>query len=414
MAKAKPVKAADLAIKALKPRATRYEVPVEGNRGLVVTVWPSGEKAWTYRGRIRGVLYREKIGVYPAMPLASALKAFADLREQRHKGEDLPARRQRATQTEKRSPTVKTLCHEYIERHAKPNKRSWQQDKRMLDKDVIPSWGRLRAAGIERADVVALLDTITDRNAAMQAGKVLALVRKVWNFGIDRGVLTSNPASRIPRPVKARTINRVLSDIELKKVWPKFAKSGLRPQVGAAMQLQLLTGQRIGEVLQAEWSEIDLAAQTWLIPATKSKNKREHLVPLSAQAKAIIEAQPQAGRFIFPGRGEAAIRSEVAAHELAEAFPALGVAKFTTHDLRRTVETRMASIGIGKETRDRVLNHTDRSVGGMHYNRYDYLPEKRAALDKWGKLLGEIIEGKHIGNVVQIKRRARQESGASR
>jgi integrase len=407
MAKAKPVKAADLAIKALKGRATRYEVPVDGNRGLVVTVWPSGEKAWTYRGRIRGMLYREKIGMYPAMPLASALKAFADLREQRHKGEDLPARRQRATQTEQRSPSVKALCHDYIERHAKPNKRTWRQDKRMLDRDVIPAWGRLKASGIERADVVALLDTITDRDAAMQAGKVLALVRKVWNFGMDRGVLAHNPAARIPRPVKARTIDRVLSDAELKKVWPKLAKSGLRPQVAAALQLQLLTGQRIGEVLQAEWTEIDLGAQTWLIPASKAKNKKEHIVPLSEQAEAIIEAQPRVGRFVFPSRGVAAIRSEVAAHELADVLPKLGVDKFTTHDLRRTVETRMASIGIAKETRDRVLNHTDRSIGGTHYNRYDYLPEKRTALNQWAQFLADIIEGKRKGNVLQMKRKAR-------
>jgi integrase len=400
------VKASDLAIKALKPRTVRYEIPVAGNRGLVITVWPSGEKAWTYRGRIGGKLYREKLGMYPATTLTAATLKFAELRDQRSKGVDLAERRQRIAQKARHSPTVKALCIDFIERHAKPNKRTWVQDQRMLDKDVLPAWSRLRAEGITRADVVALLDQITDRGSPMQAGKVLALVRKVWNFGIDRGALTSNPAARIPRPTKARAKDRVLADDELKATWAKLSKSGIRPQVAAAIRLQLLTGQRIGEALQAEWEEIDLAERAWLIPASKSKNRREHLIPLSDQALAIIQAQPRMSRFVFPAaRGKLAIRSEVAAHELADALPQLGVAKYTTHDLRRTVETRMASIGIPKETRDKVLNHADRSVGGVHYNRYDYLPEKRAALDQWGQFLAGIIGGKKKGNVVPIRKR---------
>jgi integrase len=401
------VKASDRAIKALKPSAVRYEAPVAGNRGLVITVWPSGEKAWTYRGRIGGKLYREKLGAYPAVPMAAALLEFSKLREQRARGVDLAARRQRSAQQARRSPTVKTLCADFIERHAKPNKRTWVQDQRMLGKDVLPAWSRLRAEAITRGDVVALLDQITDRGSPMQAGKVLALVRKVWNFGIDRGALVSNPAARIPRPTKARTKDRVLTDDELKAAWPKLPKSGIRPQVAAAIRLQLLTGQRIGEALQVEWSEIDLDERTWLISAAKSKNRREHLVPLSDQAVALIEAQPRVSGFVFPaGRGEKAIRSEVAAHELADALPQMGLPKFTTHDLRRTVETRLASLGIPKETRDRVLNHADRSVGGVHYNRYDYLPEKRAALEQWSQLLIDVVEGKRKGNIVQMKRKA--------
>lgn len=403
-----PVKASDLAIRALKPRAARaYEVPVLGNRGLVVTIHPTGEKAWTYRGRIDGKLYREKLGMYPAMTLVAATLKFTELRDQRSKGVDLAARRQRSAQKARHSPTVKALCGDFIERHAKPNKRTWMQDQRMLNRDVLPAWGRLRAEGITRADVVSLLDQITDRGSPMQAGKVLALVRKVWNFGIDRGALAINPAARVPRPTKARTRDRVLTDAELKDAWLKLPKSGVRPQVAAAMKLQLLTGQRIGEALQAEWSEIDLKERIWLIPASKSKNRREHLLPLTDQAAAIIEAQPRMSRFVFPaGRGDSAIRTEVAAHELADALPNTGIAKFTTHDIRRTVETRLASIGIPKETRDRVLNHTDRSVGGVHYNRYDYLPEKRAALELWAQRLTDAVVGKRGGNIVQMKRKA--------
>jgi integrase len=329
------------------------------------------------------------------MGLNEARMAYAGLKEQRDRGVDLAARRQRAAQTDRLSPTVRKLSGDYIERHAKPNKRTWAADERMLAKDVLPSWGRLKAESITRTDVVSLIDKINDRGSQMQAGKVLALVRKIWNFGIERGVLGMNPAARIPRPARVRTRDRVLSDIELRTVWKKLAKADLRPQVRDAILLQLLTGQRIGEALKAEWSEIDLKERTWLIPASKSKNRREHLVPLSEQAAALLDAQPRATNFVFPaGRGELSIRSEVAAHELAEAMQMLGISKFTTHDLRRTVETRLASLGVDKEIRDRVLNHADRSVGGVHYNRYDFLREKRGALDLWATRLEQIRSGK--------------------
>ena len=137
-------------------------------------------------------------GRLPGYAPNEARLAYARIREQRDRGVDLAARRQRAAQHDRSSPTVKALCRDYIDRHAKPNKRTWVQDERMLDKDVIPAWGRLKAEGITRTDVVTLLDRISDRGSPMQAGKVLALVRKVWNFGIDRGVLALNPAARIP------------------------------------------------------------------------------------------------------------------------------------------------------------------------------------------------------------------------
>lgn len=417
------VKPSDLAIKALKSKSVRYEVAVEGHRGLVVTVHPTGDRTYSYRGRIDGRLHRERLEVagVPVSTFAEARKVYAALVTDRRNGVDLPSRDQQAKQARVERPTVAKLCADYIERHAKPNKRSWQQDARMLDKDVLPAWGKLKADAITRPGVVALLDEITDRGSPMQAGKVLALVRKVWNFGLDRGAVPANPAARIPRPVKVRAKDRVLSDAELRALWLHLDESGMRPQVAGALRLQLLTGSRIGEALSVEWTEVDAKAAAWLIPSAKSKSKREHLVPLSAPALAAIQAQPQAGRYVFPARGKEpkAIRTEVAAHELTEALAGdtafaraireAGGQPFTSHDLRRTVETRLASLGIGREVRDRVLNHRDASVSGTHYNRHDYLAEKRAALDAWASLLDGIVSGKmpeKIASFHRVRKRA--------
>ena len=410
----KPVKPSDLAIKALKPRATRYEVPVAGHRGLVVTVQPSGDKAWTYRTRANGRLYREKLGIYPAMTLAAAQEAFGKIRNDRARGVDLAARKQMAAQQARRNPRVSELCADYLERHAKPNKRTWREDELMLNKDVLPAWGRLRAESVGRRDVTALVDSITDRGSPMQAGKVLALVRKVWNFGIQRGAVAVNPAARMPRPATVKSRDRVLTDAEILALWTNADASGLRPQIAAALKLELLTGQRIGECLSIEWDELDLTAGTWLIPGSKSKNKREHLVPLTARAVELLSAQPRIGPFAFPARTDAKrpeerpVRSDVAAHELREvlrppkgrgaqpnplhaALREINAKPFTSHDLRRTVGTRLSSLRVDKEVRDRVLNHLDPSVGAVHYDRYDFLDEKRAALEAWASLLDTIL-----------------------
>jgi integrase len=419
------VKPSDLAIKALKPRAARYEVPVAGHRGLVVTVQPSGDKAWTYRTRSNGRLYREKLGIYPAMTLAAVQEAFGKIRNDRARGVDLAARKQVAAQQARRNPVVSELCTEYLERHAKPRKRTWREDELMLNKDVLPAWGRLRAESVGRRDVTALIDSITDRGSPMQAGKVLALVRKVWNFGIQRGAIAVNPAARMPRPAPATTRDRVLADAEILAFWTHADTSGLRPQAAAALKLELLTGQRIGECLGIEWDELDLDAGTWLIPAAKSKNKREHMVPLTARAAELLDTQPRIGPFVFPARSDTRrpkgrpVRSDVTAHELREVLRApkgrgakpnplyaalreLNAKPFTSHDLRRTVETRLASLGIGREVRDRVLNHRDASVSGTHYNRHDYLAEKRAALEAWASLLDTILSSTSRENVTPL------------
>lgn len=421
--KRRPVKPSAKAIGSLRPEAVRYETAVEGHRGLIITVHPTGELTYTYRGRIDGRLHRERLELAgaPVSTFAEARKAYADLVARRRGGVHLPSRHQQAAQERVERPTVAKLCADYIERHAKPNKRSWQQDARMLAKDVLPAWGKLKADAITRPGVVALLDEITDRGSPMQAGKVLALVRKVWNFGLDRGAVPANPAARIPRPVKIRAKDRVLSDAELRAFWLHLDESGVRPQVAGALRLQLLTGSRIGEALSVEWSEVDAKAATWLIPAAKSKSKREHLVPLSARALAAVQAQPQAGRYVFLARGKEpkAIRTEVAAHELAEALVGdtafadalreAGGQPFTSHDLRRTVETRLASLGVGREVRDRVLNHRDASVSGTHYNRHDYVAEKRAALEAWASLLETIVSGgprEHVTPLAGARKRA--------
>jgi integrase len=395
-------------MRALKARSTgEYETAIQGYRGLVVTVYPSGEKVFTYRWREGGRLHRVKIGAYPACSLATAVEKFAGYRSRRRNGASIAAEVRLREQQERAAPTIKQLADEYLTRHAKPSKRSWRNDERILEHDVLPAWGPLLAAAVTRRDVVALLDSVVDRGAPYQAGQILALVRRMYNFGIERGAVANNPASKIKPPAKPLAKDRVLSDKELRVFWINLDKTELRQPVREALRLQLLTGQRIGEVLRAEWSEIDLRARTWIIPASKAKNKQESLVPLSVDVANIFKAQPTRDGYVFPAAGDAGhIRTDTAANELRRALPELRVGGFTSHDLRRTLATRLAELGTARIVVDSILNHKDRTVTAT-YDRYGYLPEKRAALDAWAHRLAGIVGGSpRTSTVVPMRRKS--------
>jgi integrase len=173
----------------------------------------------------------------------------------------------------------------------------------------------------------------------------------------------------------------------------------------------LLTGARACEVTELPWTEIDLEAATWALPASQSKNKRPHLIPLIPEALVMLRRRREevSGAYVFPAARKAFMVDEHLSRPLkmiSEKLAHLGIAPFTTHDLRRTVETGMAAAKVPKEYRDRVLNHIDSSVGGVHYNMHDYEDEKREALEKWARRLEGLLTGAQ-SNVVLLRREAR-------
>ncbi len=163
-------------------------------------------------------------------------------------------------------------------------------------------------------------------------------------------------------------------------------------------------GQRPNEVLLADWSEIRLEDGIWDMPASKTKNKRPHVVPLTplsirllGELKALSGDSP----YLFPSRYKGkerikpnsisrAVRRYCTKEEIAGVPNIFHGNSFVPRDIRRTVKTRMGEIGLNKEIRDRIANHALTDVGSKHYDRYDYLKEKREALDIWCDWLEQI------------------------
>jgi integrase len=398
------MKLTDAQVRNLKPQAQRYEV-WEG-KGFGVRVTPNGAKSFIYMYRFQGKNRRLTLGTYPAMSLAEAHKAFAEAKEMLVKGIDPGAKTVFERQEELKAPTVAGLAVEYLEKWAKPRKRSWQTDKRILEKDVLPEWGWRKARDITRRDVIRLLDGIIDRGAGIMSNRSFAVIRKMFNFAVNRDIVPVSPCLAVRSPAPEQRRDRVLTTDEIRAFWHSMDGAKMAEGTKLTLKLQLVTAQRKGEIISAAWDEIDLIEGWWTIPGEKSKNSLPHRVPLSPFALELFRAaKTLAGGspWVFPSpRGGKHITPEAVDHALRRpGLEALGFT-FVPHDLRRTAASHMTGMGISRLVVSKLLNHVERGVTAV-YDRHSYDREKRQALEAWTHKLKGIVEGAEA-NVIPFVR----------
>jgi hypothetical protein len=278
------------AIDALPINAERYDESIIGRPGLVVRVWPSGKKVFMHRFKVRNLTFRITLGEYPAISLAKFLSLHQDQRDSLVRGENPATEAQRESHARAQAPTVNALAQRYLEEHAKPNKRSWREDEMILDRDVLPRWGKLDARDITFVDVDTLLAKIkANKTRGITAHrKVLACVRKMFAFAVQKRILDSNPARGVVagNPPNART--RSLSDSELRVLLHTLPSLPINELIKDALNLQLLTGTRIGEPIGAHRREFDLEARELMIPGSRTKNRLPLCLPLTDAAMEIV------------------------------------------------------------------------------------------------------------------------------
>jgi integrase len=291
----------------------------------------------------------------------------------------------------------------YIERHAMLRKkpRSVAEDRHMLALDLLPAWKYRRISKVGRRDVIALLDGIVARGAPIQANRVQALISKMFNFAVGRGLVDSNPAYRVPRSAPEHSRDRVLSDGEIRLLWRTL--DGEQTRVAAAFKLALLTAARRSEVLGMRWGELDFDAGWWTIPAEPSKNGLSHRVPLVPAALPLLHALKEGSHdpeVVFLG---GRLGRPVANPQkwLARIRRRAQLNDFRLHDLRRTVASNLTALGVPRLVVGKLLNHVETGVTAV-YDRHSYDQEKRGALLKWERRLTEIITGEPVCKVVEI------------
>lgn len=225
----------------------------------------------------------------------------------------------------------------------------------------------------------------------------------MFNFGVERGIIDASPCVSIKMIATENRRDRVLTEGEIKILWKLLDQKNthanpfhllhMSEQTKLVLKLQLLLAQRKGEIISAEWSEIDINSGWWTIPGSKSKNSQTHRVPVSTLAIELLEKVKKlsgSSRFLFPSKMKNShITGSAIDHAVRRSF-FNGVGQWTPHDLRRSAASYMTSMGVPRLVVSKILNHTENSVTAV-YDRYSYDREKKEAMDLWPQKPREIV-----------------------
>jgi integrase len=399
-------------VKSVQPglQPTEY---MDGTTGLGLRVRPNGRKVWFARYTFNQSQTRHNLGEFPDMALVQARESLADLNRKVEAGIDPKGRKVSVD-----GMSVSWLCDDFIARHSKPNKRSWELDKYILDKDVKPAWGDRHISSITKRDVIDLIDGIVDRGAPVIAKRSLACITTMFNWAVKRDYLEHPPTYLVVAPVATKPRRRVLSSTEIVRLWHAMdeTKHFSVPMV-IILRLGLILLQRRGEIVGMRVDELNLRKKVWMLPAERTKAGREHIVPLPEMALQLIrlamrlspskvfvfgmnQAEPLEGSKAGKDRHMIVSGPTRAISRNRKWLATKGVKPFTVHDLRRTGATHLPRLGVSRSHVSLVLNHAQTGITAEAYDWYEYLDEKRAALDLWAEHLDGLITGriKHDGD----------------
>jgi integrase len=372
-------------IEAIKPAKHRREIPDGYLSGLYFVVQPTGARAWAVRYRHAGRTRKHTLGSYPALDLKAARELGSKALRTVAEGKDPATEKARARSAQANS--IDSVIGEFVAKHCRRNNRprTAEETERTLRLHVLPRWRGRMVHDIAKRDVIDVLDRLVDAGTPIAANRTLAVVRKLFNWCVARDILSISPCMGVKPPSEEKSRDRTLSDRELKQVWLAADKIGW--PFGPMLKMLILTGQRRDEVARMMWAEVDLDNRLWTLPRERVKNNEPHEVPLSDEAIAILKSVPRIedSPYIFTTTGASPSSSYSRNKRRLDALAR--IAPWRLHDLRRTVATGMARLGINLPVIEKVLNHASGSFAGIVgvYQRHSFAEEKRQALAAWGK-----------------------------
>ncbi|WP_041604915.1 tyrosine-type recombinase/integrase [Tistrella mobilis] len=349
-----------------------------------------------------GRRFKRKIGSYPSTSLAQARELFKrDFADAIQKGRSIKI----AGDT--RPGTVADLFEGYVKALKAAGKPSWKETEKGLNK-VADTLGRNRPAReIEPEEIVEVIRPIYDRGSRAMADHVRSYIHAAYSWGMKsehdyrsatprRFRLVYNPASGIPTEPKVQG-TRWLDEDEFVRLyrWLECPDVPVHPSYPRAVQLIMLTGQRVEEIARLHVDQWDAAER--IIDWSKTKNLQPHAVPVPSIAAELIESiKPNAHGWFFPSAKDP---SKPVSHGTLYSFVwrqrDRGVIPFATNrDLRRTWKTLAGKAGVPKEIRDRIQNHALQDVSSKNYDRWNYMPEKRAGMRRWDKFVRALLAKK--------------------
>jgi integrase len=417
-AKRDPTSLTDLKVRALRPDPDGEYVQGDTQvPGFGVRVRRSGTAAYVVMKRLPGDTKPTRVTLgrvgeitlqearEKARGAISAVRQGIDVnRAKRRALEERGAQREAAmrvrTETGYSPGTFGELATRYIERECPRLARGGEID-RIIRRELLPRLGERRFAELRRRDLNGIVNAIAAGGRPAAAHKVREVGKRIMSWADNEELIERNPFEGGKNPIHRQERARALSTTEIAALWLAWQTMGA--PMGAFMRLALITGQRRSEIATMERRELDLEGRLWTIPAAKSKNRKAHLVPLSALAVEILEGLPRIDdNYVFSTR--AGTRISGFSKAKARAATLSGIMTWRLHDLRRTMATRLAELGIPHPVVSKALNHSPRGVMGVTavYSRYEYLDERREAMERWAQRIRDIAESRS-GNVVMLR-----------
>jgi integrase len=361
----------------------RYEVRDEVVAGLHIRVSVTGIKVWCLTAKVNDTARRIKIGSYPILSIADARERAREIQRDIQLGKYTTKAEQRAKQT------IGDVIPQFINLYAKPRNRSWKSTRQVLKK--FESLNAMPVDAVRRVDVVKILDDLIASGLTVGTNRALAAIKKLFAWCVDRGVIDHSPLVGLRAPAKEVSRDRVLSESEIVSCWRASEVEGFPFEQFA--KILILTGQRRGEVAGMEWDEVDFDKATWTIPSKRAKNAKQHTVPLAPLAISILDGLPRFlnSKLLFTTTGATPVSGFGRLKWRLE--KEVGGTNWRFHDLRRTVATNMAMMGVLPHVIEAVLNHRSGIVSGVAavYNRHAYLEEKRRALEGWAAKVATFV-----------------------
>ena len=395
----------DTAIRNVKPKSKPYRV--SDSAGLYIEVSPAGGKLWRFRYRFDGKEKLLALGAYPDASLAGARQKRDEARKMLADGTD-PGEQRKAAKAARAGLAANTFEVIGREWHAKiaPSLADSTRIKLLtfLEQDVFPWIGARPIADLAAADLISVIKRVDDRGALDVARRIHNLMGRIFRYAVGHGIAKRDPS----RDIELRDVLRPANVKHHPSLTEPKAVGGLLRAIEGftgtfttrcALRLAALVFVRPGELRHAEWTEFDFDKAEWRIPASKMKMKEQHIVPLSAQAVAILlEIKPLTGggRYVFPS--ERTGTRPMSENTVGAALRRLGYSKdeMTGHGFRSMASTLLHELGLPHAVIERQLAHGERNKVSAAYNFAEHLPERRKMMQQWADYLDKLRTGADV------------------
>jgi integrase len=358
-------------------------------RGFGVKVTPKGKKVYLVQYRPHGSGGNPRkftIGSHAEIPFDLAKRKAHEIVAAKASGGD-PQREKRTARQKLASNCFSDVVEDHIAQRVSQF-RAPRERKRLLRHEFVTAFGQRSVHGITRRDVSNVLEQIYARGAGRTGNMALVAIRVFFDWCVSKAILETSPCVGLRPAFIERSRDRVLSDDELTRILGACRELGY--PFGSLVEMLACTAQRRSEVARMQWSHVSLDTSNWVIPAEHSKNGKPHIVHLSERVTDLLRVLPRKSNLVFSANGETPFNGF--SKSKARIDDRSGVHDWTLHDLRRTVVSGMAKLGVSHHVADKILNHQSGAISGVAavYQRHDFLTERKDAINLWSDHLDRL------------------------